>query len=147
MAKSRPAAESKAAKAEATAARKAAAKERRSRLWQAFNMQRKQDKRLLPYMVGAFVLIVAAAVAIGIWAHALILTIPFGLALGALLAFIIFGRRAQRSIYRQAEGQAGAAGWVGQSARQVAGDSRYRPDRSFRSGAPGDRPPGRHLRR
>ncbi|QLL05567.1 DUF4191 domain-containing protein [Mycobacterium vicinigordonae] len=112
MAKSRSAAENKAAKAEATAARKAAAKERRSQLWQAFNMQRKQDKRLLPYMIGAFVLIVAAAVAIGVWADALILAIPFGLALGALVAFIIFGRRAQRSIYRQAEGQAGAAGWV-----------------------------------
>ncbi|OBI88835.1 DUF4191 domain-containing protein [Mycobacterium asiaticum] len=114
MAKSRSAAENKAAKAEATAARKAAAKERRSQLWQAFNMQRKQDKRLLPYMIGAFVLIVAAAVGFGIWAGGLtmIMMIPIGLMLGALVAFIIFGRRAQRSIYRQAEGQTGAAAWV-----------------------------------
>ncbi|OBK15400.1 DUF4191 domain-containing protein [Mycobacterium asiaticum] len=114
MAKSRSAAENKAAKAEATAARKAAAKERRSQLWQAFNMQRKQDKRLLPYMIGAFVLIVAAAVGFGIWAGGLtmIMMIPIGLMLGALVAFVIFGRRAQRSIYRQAEGQTGAAAWV-----------------------------------
>ncbi|OBK91938.1 hypothetical protein A5645_25470 [Mycobacterium asiaticum] len=114
MAKSRSAAENKAAKAEATAARKAAAKERRSQLWQAFNMQRKQDKRLLPYMIGAFVLIVAAALGFGIWAGGLtmIMMIPIGLMLGALVAFIIFGRRAQRSIYRQAEGQTGAAAWV-----------------------------------
>ena len=49
----------KAAKAEAKAARKAASKQRRSQLWQAFQIQRKEDKRLLPYMIGAFVLIVA----------------------------------------------------------------------------------------
>ena len=49
----------KAAKAEAKAARKAASKQRRSQLWQAFQIQRKEDKRLLPYMIGAFVLVVA----------------------------------------------------------------------------------------
>ena len=49
----------KAAKAEAKATRKAASKQRRSQLWQAFQIQRKEDKRLLPYMIGAFVLIVA----------------------------------------------------------------------------------------
>jgi len=47
----------KAAKAEAKTARKAASKQRRSQLWQAFQMQRKEDKRLLPYMIGAFVVI------------------------------------------------------------------------------------------
>lgn len=114
MAKSRSAAENKAAKAEAAAARKAAAKQRRAQLWQAFNMQRKQDKRLLPYMIGAFVLIVAVSVAIGVWAGGLtmIMMIPIGLLLGALVAFIIFGRRAQRSVFKQAEGQTGAAAWV-----------------------------------
>ena len=114
MAKSRTAAETKAAKAEAAAARKAASKQRRAQLWQAFNMQRKQDKRLLPYMVGAFVLIVAVSVAIGVWAGGLtmIMMIPIGLLLGALVAFIIFGRRAQRSVFQQAEGQTGAAAWV-----------------------------------
>lgn len=77
-------------------------------------MQRKQDKRLLPYMIGAFVLIVAVSVAVGVWAGGLtmIMMIPIGLLLGALVAFIIFGRRAQRSIFKQAEGQTGAAAWV-----------------------------------
>ncbi|KQH78127.1 MULTISPECIES: DUF4191 domain-containing protein [Mycobacterium] len=114
MAKSRTAAENKAAKAEAAAARKAASKQRRAQLWQAFNMQRKQDKRLLPYMIGAFVLIVAVSVAVGVWAGGLtmIMMIPIGLLLGALVAFIIFGRRAQRSVFQQAEGQTGAAAWV-----------------------------------
>ncbi|QNI07541.1 DUF4191 domain-containing protein [Mycobacterium kubicae] len=114
MAKSRNAAESKAAKEEAKAARKAAARERRSQLWQAFNMQRKEDKRLVPYMIGAFLLIVALAVAVGVWAggFTMILLIVFGVMLGALVAFIIFGRRAQRSVYRKAEGQTGAAAWA-----------------------------------
>ena len=43
--------EKKAAKAE----KRAAGKERRTQLWQAFQMQRKQDKKLLPYMIGAVV--------------------------------------------------------------------------------------------
>lgn len=32
--------------------------------------------------------------------------------LGALVAFVIFGRRAQRTVYRKAEGQTGAAAWA-----------------------------------
>ncbi|MGC2653853.1 MAG: DUF4191 domain-containing protein [Mycobacterium sp.] len=114
MAKSRNAEASKAAKAEAKAARKATAKERRTQLWQAFNIQRKEDKRLLPYMIIAFVVIVAASVATGVAAggFTMILGIPLGVLLGALVAFIIFGRRAQRSVYRKAEGQTGAAAWA-----------------------------------
>jgi len=114
MAKPRNTAENKAARAEAKATGKAAAKQRRAQLWQAFNIQRKDDKRLLPYMIGAFVLIVGASVAAGVWAggFTMIILIVLGVVLGALMAFIIFGRRAQRSIYRQAEGQTGAAAWV-----------------------------------
>ena len=47
MAKPRTTAENKAAKAQAQADRKAAARERRAQLWQAFNIQRQEDKRLL----------------------------------------------------------------------------------------------------
>jgi hypothetical protein len=114
MAKPRNTAENKAARAAAQAARKAASKERRGQLWQAFNVQRKQDKRLLPYMIGAFVLIVGACVTAGVLVGGLtmITLIPLGVVLGALVAFIIFGRRAQKSVYRQAEGQTGAAAWV-----------------------------------
>lgn len=114
MAKSRNSAANKAARAEAKAARKAAAKERRSQLWQAFTVQRKEDKRLLPYMIGAFVLIVGVSVAVGVAAggFTMVTMIPLGVVLGALVAFIIFGRRAQRSVYRKAEGQTGAAAWA-----------------------------------
>ena len=60
MAKSRTPAQTKEAKAEAKAAAKVASKKRRSQLWQAFQMQRREDRRLLPYMIGGFVAIVAA---------------------------------------------------------------------------------------
>jgi hypothetical protein len=114
MAKIRDAKTTKAAKAEAKAARKAAAKERRGQLWQAFTMQRKEDKRLLPYMIGAFALIMGVSVAVGVTfgGFVMITAIPLGVVLGALMAFIIFGRRAQRSVYRKAEGQTGAAAWA-----------------------------------
>jgi hypothetical protein len=83
-------------------------------LWQAFNMQRKEDKRLLPYLIGAFVLITGISVGVGVWTGGLTMLtmIPLGIVLGLLVAFIIFGRRAQRSVYRKAEGQTGAAAWA-----------------------------------
>jgi hypothetical protein len=114
MAKSQNSAAAKEAKAQAKATRKAASKQRRSQLWQAFQMQRKEDKRLLPYMIGAFVLIVALSVAAGvvIGGFTMFMLIPLGIVLGALVAFIIFGRRAQKSVYRKAEGQTGAAAWA-----------------------------------
>lgn len=107
-------AELKAAKAEAKVAAKAASKQRRSHLWQAFQIQRKEDKRLLPYMIGAFVLIVAATMTAGVIAGGFTMyaTIPLSVVLGGLVAFTIFGRRAQKSVFRKAEGQAGAAAWA-----------------------------------
>ncbi|WP_099021910.1 DUF4191 domain-containing protein [Mycolicibacterium palauense] len=114
MAKSSSAAAKKAAKAEAKAARKKASKDRRSQLWQAFQIQRKEDKRLLPYMALVFVVIVALSVAAGLFfgGFTMYMMIVFGVVLGALVAFIVFGRRAQKSVYRKAEGQTGAAAWA-----------------------------------
>ena len=116
MAKPRDPAAAKAAKKEAKAARKAAGKERRKQLWQAFQIQRKEDKRLLPYMIGAIVLVVAisvgAALLLGASTFTLVTFSIFGVVLGALAALIIFGRRTQKSVYRKAEGQTGAAAWA-----------------------------------
>ncbi len=114
MAKSRTPAEVKAAKAEAKAARKAASKQRRVQIWQAFNIQRKEDKRLLPYMVLGFLLAVGISVAFGVWAggFSVYLMPVLGVVLGLLVAFSIFGRRAQKNVYRKAEGQTGAAAWA-----------------------------------
>lgn len=114
MAKSRTPAQTKAAKAEAKVAAKAASKQRRAQLWQAFQMQRKEDKRLLPYMIGAFLAVVLASVLVGllIGGFTKYLMIVLGIVLGVLVAFIIFGRRAQKNVYQKAEGQAGAAAWA-----------------------------------
>ncbi len=103
---------SKEAKAAAKAARKQASKERRQQLWQAFQMQRKEDKLLLPLMIGAFLGIALVLFVIGLFVHLQWFLLPIGLLLGALVAFIIFGRRVQRNVYAKAEGQAGAAAWV-----------------------------------
>lgn len=114
MAKSRTPAELKAAKAQAKADRRAASKQRRVQMWQAFKIQRKEDKRLLPYMVLAFLLALAVSVAFGIWAggFSVYLMPVLGVILGVLVAFIVFGRRAQKNVYRKAEGQTGAAAWA-----------------------------------
>ncbi len=103
--------EKKAAKQAARAQKK----ERRGQLWQAFQMQRKQDKRLLPYMIGVLLLSVAIATTLGLLlTDGPILLVGFivmGIAVGALLAMIIFSRRVQTSVYKQAEGTPGAAAW------------------------------------
>ncbi|GAB09033.1 hypothetical protein GOARA_026_00630 [Gordonia araii NBRC 100433] len=102
----------KEAKAAAKKARKQASKERRAQLWQAFQMQRKDDKRLIPYMVGVVLLAVAVAVGIGLLLDQLWFMIPIGIMFGLLGAFVLFGRRVQKSVFTKAEGQPGAAGWA-----------------------------------
>ncbi|MBD0860030.1 DUF4191 domain-containing protein [Gordonia sp. zg691] len=103
---------SKEAKAAKKQARKAASKERRQQLWQAFQMQRKEDKRLIPYMAGVIVLSIAVFTALGFLLGSPWLVIPLGVVVGILGAFILFGRRVQKNVYTKAEGQPGAAGWA-----------------------------------
>lgn len=102
----------KEAKAAAKAARKQASKERRSQLWQAFQMQRKEDKLLLPLMIGSVVGLAVVFFLVGLIFGVQWFLLPIGIMLGALLAFVIFGRRVQKSVYRKADGQAGAAAWA-----------------------------------
>ncbi len=75
-------------------------------------MQRKEDKLLLPLMIGSLIGIVAVAVVIGLIFGVLVFLLPLGILLGLLVAFVIFGRRVQKSVFTKAEGQAGAAGWA-----------------------------------
>lgn len=94
------------------AQKKAASKQRRQQIWQAFQMQRKEDSKLLPIMIGVFVGSIVVVTLIG-WLLGLVwFFLPFGILIGALAAFSIFGRRAQKSIYVKADGQPGAAGWA-----------------------------------
>jgi len=100
--------EKKAARAE----KRAAGKERRGQLWQAFKMQRKQDKKLLPYMIGAVVGTAAVLTLALMWFVPWWMVLPVGIVLGAMFAMIIFSRRVQKSVYAQADGTPGAAAWA-----------------------------------
>ncbi len=101
-------AERRAAKAE----KRAGKKERRAQLWQVFKTQVKQDKRLLPYMIGTL-LGTAGLVTLLSWLTRMTwwIGLIFGVIIGAMLALIVFARRVQRSVYQQAEGTPGAAAW------------------------------------
>lgn len=102
----------KAAKKEARQRKRAAAKQRRAQIWQAFQMQRREDKALIPWMLVAFVGSVAVVFAIGLIFGLEWVFLPLGIVLGVLAAISVFGRRVQRSVYRKADGQPGAAGWA-----------------------------------
>ncbi|GAB3281655.1 DUF4191 domain-containing protein [Parasphingorhabdus pacifica] len=101
------------------AAKKAAAKERRraargrfKQVFEAFKMQRREDRLLIPIMLGTILGITLVVFLLGMiwglhWAF-----LPVGIALGVLAAVIVFGRRVQANVYRKADGQPGAAGWA-----------------------------------
>ncbi|GAA4682871.1 DUF4191 domain-containing protein [Pseudonocardia yuanmonensis] len=94
------------------AEKRAASKQRRAQIWQAFQMQRKQDKLLLPLMIGSVVGAAVVAFLIGLIFGLEWIFLAFGVAIGVMIAISIFGRRVQRSVYAQADGQPGAAGWA-----------------------------------
>ncbi|MEC3978979.1 DUF4191 domain-containing protein [Amycolatopsis sp. H20-H5] len=92
--------------------KRAASKARRGQIFEAFKMQRKEDKALIPWMAGSIVVIAGVVFGIGFifgieWA-----LLPFGIVLGLLAAMIIFGRRVQKTVYSKADGQPGAAAWA-----------------------------------
>jgi len=92
--------------------KRAASKARRGQLWEAFKMQRKEDKALIPWMLGALLVITGVVFGIGFFFNAQWVMLPLGLVLGALVAMIIFGRRVQKTVYSKADGQPGAAAWA-----------------------------------
>lgn len=102
----------KADKKAARTVKRAASKERRGQFWQAFQMQRKDDKALIPILVGTVVVTALVFFLLGSIFGAQWLTLPLGVVVGVLLGVIIFGRRLQRSVYSKADGQPGAAGWA-----------------------------------
>jgi F0F1-type ATP synthase assembly protein I len=104
---------SRAEKKAARAVRRQTRRETFSSMRQAFSMTRKNDNKLIPLLVMAFVL--------GAVVGFLLLYVPTGkiyfgivpaIALGVVAALFIFSRRAQSSAYTQAEGQPGAAAYV-----------------------------------
>jgi Domain of unknown function (DUF4191) len=102
----------KTAAKEAKKARRAASRAKRGQIFEAFKMQRREDKALVPLMLGAVLGATALAFGIGYFFDMQWVFLPMGIALGALLAVIIFGRRVQANVFKKADGQPGAAAWA-----------------------------------
>lgn len=83
----------------------------------AFSMTRKADSKLLPLMLGGFVLTLALFVLLGVVTDHPVIGSVFGVAFATLVAAALFGRRVQKTAYAQVEGQPGAAAAVLQNMR------------------------------
>jgi hypothetical protein len=94
---------------------KPAGPSRRERLTQlklAFTMTRKSDPKMLPIVLGAFVITLAAFVLLGAaLGHPVYLGI-IGLLFALLVTTSVFARRVQKTAFSQVEGQLGAAAAV-----------------------------------
>jgi hypothetical protein len=102
----------KAAAKEAARAKRAESRARRSQIFEAFKMQRREDKALVPLMLAVLLGVAAVAFLIGlVWDMQWLFLGP-GIVLGALGAVLLFGRRVSANVYKKADGQPGAAGWA-----------------------------------
>jgi hypothetical protein len=88
---------------------------RRQQFAQTYTMAKRSDKAIGRWVAGAGLL--AAVVGFGVFwliigrhnVVALVVSIIGGLMLGVLAGLVVFSRRAQKAVYKQMEGQAGAA--------------------------------------
>ncbi|PZS35387.1 MAG: DUF4191 domain-containing protein [Pseudonocardiales bacterium] len=120
---SKPAKLTRVEKKGARTAKRQARRETWRNMGQAFNLTRKGDPRFLPYLIIFSVLAMALAYVLVLWfTGSTLLPIPFAAMIGLVTAMLVFSRRAQRSMFTQAEGQPGAAGWMLQ--QQLKGDWR-----------------------
>jgi len=92
--------------------KRAASKARRGQIFEAFKVQRREDKALIPWMLGSFLVVAGVVFGAGFIFRLQWVLLPLGVVLGVLLAVVIFGRRVQRTVYAKADGQPGAAGWA-----------------------------------
>ena len=111
----------KALKKQQRAEKRSARKTNRGQMWQAFNMLRKEDKKLIPWMLitllGTMVIFfLLGSLWNGHW-WMLILSIP----LGIVLALLVFTRRLESNMYDRMAGQQGAAGWALENMRNTMG--------------------------
>ncbi|MEP6697785.1 MAG: DUF4191 domain-containing protein, partial [Pseudonocardiales bacterium] len=97
---------------------------RLKQLWTAFQMTRKSDPRLVPYVLGALLGPVVVLVTLGILIHHVLYLVFVGILIGLTAAMAVFGRRASAAMFAQVEGQTGAALAILQSMR---GDWRVTP--------------------
>jgi hypothetical protein len=105
----------KASRSDKRAARKEKRASRREtfrNLRQAFTLTRESDPRFVPYLV-IFGVLAAAIGYVAVYAitNSVYFPIPIAVLAAVIVGMFVFSRRAQRSMFAQAEGQPGAAGW------------------------------------
>jgi hypothetical protein len=106
---------------------RAANRQKRRDTWrnvkQAFTLTRQADPKFLPWMIGWAVVAGAVSYLVVFWiTDSLWIPIPLALMFAVVIGMFVFSRRAQTSMFAQAEGQAGAAGWM--LRQQLRGDWR-----------------------
>lgn len=111
----------KAAKKEEKQEKRAQRKRNSGQLWQAFNIQRKQDKWLIPLMLVALLVPALVLFGLGFLFGGQWFMLVLGLASGVLAAFWLMTRRIERSVYDKAQDQPGAAGWALENMRNTVG--------------------------
>lgn len=99
-------------KAETKQQRRAERKNKFGQFYEAFKLQLREDKMLVPWLVGTFVVIAAVVFVVGVLLGEPFVLLPLAIILGVLGAVIVFGRRVQRNVYAKADGQPGAAAWA-----------------------------------
>jgi hypothetical protein len=102
--------------------------ERLKQIRQAFSITRQTDPKLPLVLAAAFLLPVALLVAIGLVVDAPVLLGLLGVLIGMVVVTLVFGRRVQRTMYSQAEGQLGAGAFV---LERMRGDWRVTPAVGF----------------
>lgn len=120
-AKKKAKAAEKAAKKEVRAAKRAKRRQTWTQVWQAFNMLRKKDKKLVPLMLITWIGIALIMFGIGsLWGgHWLMLIL--GVVLGFAAAMWVFSKRLENNMYDQVDDTPGAAGWALENMRNTVG--------------------------
>lgn len=111
----------KAAKKEQRSAKRTQRKQTRSQIWQAFNLQRKRDKKLIPLMLAAILGVGLLFFLIGLLFNGQWFMLVLGLLFGFVLAMFIFTRRLEGSMYDEVGDTPGAAGWTLENMRNTMG--------------------------
>lgn len=121
MADPKDKAAAKAAKQEERAAKRAKRKNTRGQIKQAFDLQRKRDKKLIPLMILCVLGMGLLFFLIGLLFNGQWFMLVTGLLLGAVLAMFVFSRRLEKSMYEEVGNTPGAAAWTLENMRNSMG--------------------------
>ncbi|AWB81527.1 DUF4191 domain-containing protein [Corynebacterium yudongzhengii] len=90
-------------------------------MWQAFNILRKQDKKLIPLMLITLIGTMLVFFLIGLLWGGQWWMLVLGIPVGILLAVLVFTKRLEASMYDRMSGEKGAGGWALENLRNTVG--------------------------